>query len=305
MNHPAAKTSRVRLRLGLRAIVGAWKQRQEPRLLERLKHPLAVCAIFREEAPFLDEWLTFHAGIGVTHFYLYNNFSTDNYREVLRPWQAAGYVTLTEWPVPVGQVTAYQDCVRRFKNEARWIAFFDVDEFLFSTQSQSIIPLLDAQAGRPGIEVWQVIFGANGHAQRPPAVLEAYTRSSPTKFLTVKTIANPRQIYKLQVHQFKYWRGRGLDTAGQVVDRSATPVYDQLRMNHYWSRSIEDLNLKVRRGDASTAAKRDLAAHLKYEAGMNDEPDFTILPIARAIRKPPAVAKAAGEIIAPAAGQVA
>ena len=47
----------------------------------RFPHELAICAIFREEAPFLEEWLTFHSGVGVTHFYLYNNYSTDNFRE--------------------------------------------------------------------------------------------------------------------------------------------------------------------------------------------------------------------------------
>lgn len=282
-NDSALHNFRVRARRVLRWPLATWKRWREPALARRTRHELAVCAIFREEAPYLHEWLTFHVGIGVSHFYLYNNFSTDNYREVLRPWQDAGYVTLTEWPVETGQVAAYRDCVRRFKYDARWIAFFDIDEFLFSTERQDIRPILAEFAHLPGIEVWQVIFGSNGHQQRPPSVLEAYTRSSPARHLTVKTIANPRQLLQFHIHQFKYYTGQGLDTSGQLVTPAAKPVHDRLRLNHYWSRSIEDLQQKVRRGDCSTTAKRKIKAHLRHEQTLNDQPDFVIQPLARAI----------------------
>ena len=281
-----SKIARASLRTALRAPVAQWKRWREPALASRTKYPLAVCAIFREEAPFLDEWLAFHAGLGVTHFYLYNNFSTDNFRAVLQPWQAAGLVTLTEWPVAVGQLSAYRDCLRRFKKSARWIAFIDVDEFLFATGGQSLPRVLENFAGRPGIEVWQIFFGANGHLQRPAApVTEAFTRCAPPSQTTVKTIANPRLAYKAGVHQFKFWTGGAADTAGQIAGRSVTPVFDVLRINHYWSRSLADLQTKIQRGDASTAAARDPDWHLKFERGLNEHEDLTIQPVAQAIHQ--------------------
>ena len=278
--------SRTRLRLALRALVGAWKNWREPTLSRKTRHQLAVCAIFREEAPFLDEWITFHAGIGATHFYLYNNFSTDEFRRVLRPWQESGFVTLTEWPVPAGQVRAYADCVKRFQNEARWIAFLDIDEFLFSPRTLDIRTVLSPFADQPGLEVWQYRFGASGHVKRPQApVVDSYTMRAPASLKTVKTIANPRMVYKAGVHQFKYWTGRALDSSRQIVAKTTAPVFDQLRINHYWSRSLEDLESKIRRGDASLATERDPQWHLAFERGLNDEKDLTIQPIARAIRK--------------------
>ena len=64
---------RALLRHRLRAAV-AWAVRwHERRAAARLQHELGVCAIFRDEARFLDEWISFHAGVGATHFYLYNN----------------------------------------------------------------------------------------------------------------------------------------------------------------------------------------------------------------------------------------
>ena len=43
---------------------------------------LAVVSIFKDEAPYLDEWLQFHRAQGVAHFYLYNNGSTDDSRQI-------------------------------------------------------------------------------------------------------------------------------------------------------------------------------------------------------------------------------
>jgi glycosyl transferase family 92 len=108
------------------------------------RNEFAVCAIFREEAPFLSEWITFHVGVGASHFYLYNNFSNDNFQSVLAPWIARGMVTLTDWPVPVGQVMAYRHCLRHARGECRWLAFLDIDEFLFSPQATDIRDIFES-----------------------------------------------------------------------------------------------------------------------------------------------------------------
>src|SRR5436190_22744853 len=62
------------------------------------QYNLAVCAMFQNEARFLKEWLEFNILIGVEHFYLYNNYSTDNYLEILQPYIDAGIVDCIGWP---------------------------------------------------------------------------------------------------------------------------------------------------------------------------------------------------------------
>jgi hypothetical protein len=100
----------------------------------------------------------------------------------------------------------------------------------------------------------------------------------------VKTIANPRMAYKVGVHQFKYWHGTALDPARRVVVKDQAPVLDVLRINHYWSRSLEDLRTKIQRNDASTPVPRDPEWHFAFEKTLNAETDDTILPVVRAIR---------------------
>jgi hypothetical protein len=160
-------------RRALRAPIGMVAQWLRP----TLRNDFAICAIFREEAPFLDEWISFHASVGATHFYLYNNFSTDNFREVLAPWVARGAVTLIDWPRTTGQLSAYQDCVRRSRRVYEWVAFIDIDEFLFSPQAIDIRDILRRYQDLPGIEIWQAFFGSGGHNTRPPLpVTEAYLK---------------------------------------------------------------------------------------------------------------------------------
>lgn len=273
------------LRRMLRAPVGLAARWMTPKVVAQNINEFAVCAIFREEAPFLDEWISFHVGVGATHFYLYNNFSTDNFRQVLEPWIARGIVTLIEWPRPVGQLSAYRDCIKRTRRTYQWVAFIDIDEFLFSPQATDIRDILRQYRDLPGIEVWQTFFGSGGHDRRPELpVTEAYLKRAPLSRTTVKTIANPRMVYKVGVHQFKYWLGDALDPSRRLVIKDMEPILDALRINHYWSRSLEDLRTKIGRGDASTPVLRDSDWHFGFEQTLNAETDEAILPIVRNIR---------------------
>lgn len=55
---------------------------------------VAICALFKNEAPFLREWIEYHLMIGVSHLYLYNNCSSDNYLAILKPYIKSGVVEL-------------------------------------------------------------------------------------------------------------------------------------------------------------------------------------------------------------------
>src|SRR6266705_5250077 len=86
------------------------KARDRAALARPLQYYLAACAIFRNEAAYLEEWLNFHLGVGVEHFYLYENRSTDDFRTVLPPFLERGVFTLTDWPKAQGQKAAYLHC---------------------------------------------------------------------------------------------------------------------------------------------------------------------------------------------------
>ena len=53
------------------------------------EHYLAVCAIYRDEASYMQEWIEFHRLVGVERFYLYDNNSVDDHRRCWRRTSSA------------------------------------------------------------------------------------------------------------------------------------------------------------------------------------------------------------------------
>ena len=62
------------------------------------KYEMSICAIFKNEALYLKDWIEYHLNIGVDHFYLYNVGSRDFYEKALRAYIRADIVTLVNWP---------------------------------------------------------------------------------------------------------------------------------------------------------------------------------------------------------------
>src|ERR1051326_536221 len=248
------------------------RARDEAASAHPFRYYVSACAIFRNEAPYLAEWLIFHLGVGVEHFYLYENNSTDDFRTVLAPFLARGEVTLTDWPKAQGQKAAYVHCLRTAAAESRWVAFLDLDEFLFAPQQRDIRPILEKYREFSSVQIRRATFGSSGHKQKPAAgVLQSYTRRA-AEIRGPKSVANPRLIRAIHnPHQFSMWGDE------------ETHFCDELRINHYWSRSIEELIEKLQRGDAWFKRPRLIDYHLTEEARLNEVEDRAIQPLAQKI----------------------
>ena len=75
-------------------------------------YDLAVVAIMKNEAPYVKEWLDYHLAAGVNHFYIYDNESPDNFKEVLQPYIDAGIVTYKFYPGAGRQIEAYTEAFK-------------------------------------------------------------------------------------------------------------------------------------------------------------------------------------------------
>lgn len=177
--------------------------------------PLAVCTIFQNEAPFLQEWIEFHRLVGVEHFVLYDNLSDDGSTKILALYCRAGLVTLIPWPISFeefAQARAYNDCLRQFGENFRWLALLDVDEFLLSPVSRDLPSVLEDYRDCPGIVVnWQV-YGSSGHTLSPAGlVTENFLCRAPAQWvrnMRTKTILNPGGTTRvLNPHYAKYDSG--------------------------------------------------------------------------------------------------
>jgi hypothetical protein len=283
---------------------------------------LAVCAAFRDEAPYLAEWLAFHEMMGVEHFFLYDNHSSDLPQAVLEPWVRAGTVTAIDCALPFsagGQEWVYADALTRARDQTRWLAFIDLDEFLFAPGGEPLPAVLRDYERHPGVVVnWQ-IYGSAGHRTKPDGlVIERFDRRAARSWVRnrrVKSIVDPMQALRARgVHFFEYADGalavnenhdevRILDShgAGRAIKRRLTSLglraldpyavrnssvrrvtADRLRINHYVVKSRAEFEAKRARWDGGQArVDRD---YFRYH-DRNEVHDPILVQYAPALRR--------------------
>ncbi|CAN1809962.1 Galactan beta-1,4-galactosyltransferase GALS2 [Linum perenne] len=100
------------------------------------------------------EWIAYHVRMfgEKSHFVIHDAGGVyDEVFEVLKPWMELGYVTLQDIRDQErfdgyyhNQFMVVNDCLHRYKFAAKWMFFFDVDEFLYVPPKSTIKTVMDS-----------------------------------------------------------------------------------------------------------------------------------------------------------------
>ncbi|MBQ7476720.1 MAG: glycosyltransferase family 92 protein [Selenomonadaceae bacterium] len=203
-------------------------------------HELAAVSLMRNTSAQVKEWLDYHLLAGVDHFYIYDNDSLDNLKEILTPYINAGIVTYIFYPGKNKKVSAYNDAIQNFKFDCRYMTFIDCEEFIFPRKNQSIVEVADEFFGDKdnvgGIELNRYSFSAgNDTVDEGASVLESFKRRGRRPFEVSNTIVNPRKVtFFANVRYANYFDGifRINDYSGKVID-DADKVSEKIIVNTY------------------------------------------------------------------------
>lgn len=250
-----------------------------------------LCAIAKNEGPYIVEWVNYHLGLGFDHVTVYDNDSTDGGCSALSAYQN---VTVVDWPNVAGQNaqnTAYEDYFVRYAPAFDWVMHLDIDEFLNLKDSSDIGSFLTGYPDAAGVAVNWRMFGSSGRKQyEAGSVLRRFTRASPSSFppnAHVKTAYRPRAVERPYQHSPVFKSGAVLvDTQHRVLPEYAN-VYnhdidlEKAQINHYFTKSYEEFLVKRARGKADVAHEDDPNKYRQsseFESyDINDEEDTTIL----------------------------
>lgn len=256
-------------------------------------YDLAVVAIMKNEGPYAKEWIDYHLLAGVDHFYLYDNDSPDNLKDVLQPYIDAGIVTYTFFPGKCRQMEAYNDAVKRFRFSCRYIAWIDADEFIFPQSNRGIVEVVDEvllnNPTASGLAVNINNFGSSYHntANYTRGVMQRFTHRADTD-AHVSTIANPRKIAVFHVpHCAQYFEGcHAINENGGIVPGylNTPPTSAGMVMNHYTQKSYEEWSIKVGRGNADHFVDRYKMDGFTHKSALNKIFDDSILDYVKARR---------------------
>jgi hypothetical protein len=248
--------------------------------------PVEVCAVFRDEAKYLAEWVQFHLDEGVSKFHLFNDASTDNFAEVLEPFISTGVVSISP-AKGRHQIELYNSFLNQNKGRRVWAAFIDIDEFLFAPEGAPLPTALRRFSGTAGVFVFWKVFGSGGRQSasgdgviadsvfrhevaesRKEAVAhdKVFRQIAAGKLLTGrvdqgKSVVRLDRVDEMLIHCPKKLRGRMVDTRGQKFSRRKwasvrrtriyLPSHDHLLIHHYWSRNLDSLTAKYQRGSVA------------------------------------------------------
>lgn len=236
----------------------AWAQPIVPSLRNKAhlaNGEVAICMMFRNEGPFLAEWLAYHKLIGVNHFYLYNNGSTDNFREILRPYIKQGVVELFHLPLATDNVQEHNILQKRAythalklakKHKHRWLAIIDSDEYICMTRSENLPKFLREYLYAPGLVINWVMFGSSGVQELGPNQLQIKhfiyrAPDSCSAHSLVKSIVQVRKTDAVDIHLACYQGGEqpvyANHTRYDQKNLPGVPPIEKIRLNHYWWRS--------------------------------------------------------------------
>lgn len=221
------------------------------------QHELSICAIFYNEERFLKEWIEFHKLVGVEHFYLYDNLSTDSSVDILRPYIEKGEVELFDWNQEHRQLgewnevqcSAYQHALIMAKGKSRWLAIIDLDEFIVPTTGSNLLLILNKYKKYSGLGInWQM-FGTS-HVKRVPddrLMIECLRHKQHTyhhQHKIIKSIVQPHRVsHCVNPHWVVFHQGCTVNTGYKKCVEALSPTIcvDKIKLHHYWPRDEEYL----------------------------------------------------------------
>lgn len=273
------------------------------------RHGIAIATVLRDEENYVAEWASFHRAVGVRHFFVYDDGSTDRTVVILRDLLPPDELTIFPWRMTMVDVSnklqvnrqtlAFAHATLNFGAAYRWMAFIDVDEFILPKTGSTIEEALAGAKGFPNISLPWHMFGTSGHKTRPEGlVTRNYTMRAKDPISRLKNATNfkcivdPCAVSEVSVHHFhtKEFGDRTANDAGGVFprdERKSLTFYSasNLQLNHYYTRSEEEFLRKITRGAVSPTPLNELSKRLSIARGSiegNQVEDLSIIEFLKA-----------------------
>ena len=240
------------------------------------KYYLSILAMFKNEATIMKEWLDHHIAHGVDHFYLIDDNSVDNVYDIMDPYLEKGYVSFHKAP-DIGsgyrQIAAYHRIFSDFilsKNESRWVAILDLDEFLYSPRyPRDLKRVFREHEDLSIVGVNWAMFGSSNFLEQPKSVVDSFLyRADYTNYDKYLNLTDHYKVLKKKNNTLNDWQKYVVNTAYRIssvevhqayvegtsdnlsINRDAENPY--LIVNHYSIQSKKYfLKNKASRGDVN------------------------------------------------------
>jgi hypothetical protein len=237
---------------------------------------VSLVCIAKNEDHYIEEWIKYNFKLGFDHIYVYQN----NWRYFQK--NNLSNVSWLEIYGEAKQLHAYNHYIKYYSHNYQWTAFFDVDEFLVLNKHSNIKNFLNDYENYKTIGINWAIFGHNNHesvSDNDHKVLSRFTKRSTEKFdknKHVKIISQSPLSMMVNPHYNSdpYWFN--LNKQPRIGPYNEPVDWSVAQLNHYCTKSIEEMHIKINRGRADILEKRSLE-DLLIEGNANHIEDLKAL----------------------------
>lgn len=271
------------------------------------RYTLSICSVFKDEAPYFKEWIEYYKLMGVQHFRLYNNESTDNYLEVLKPYIDAGDVTVIDWPSDPSrlgkdewpwytQLPACTDAIINLRGVSEWLAIIDLDEFIIPFEHTNLISFLKEYEPYAGVLInWQN-FGTSAQWDVPKdklmiEVLTLKAQESSKYNYPVKSIVRPERVDTNTKdwcpHTWAYLSKKDRQIfPNKTLYKFGKVEVSKARINHYVHKTEEYFyNSKVLKKERMEGCKLPQEYINDWKSSCNQDEDLSIMKFVPTLRE--------------------
>lgn len=231
---------------------------------------LGICAIIKNEGQYIEEWIEHHINVGVSRFFLFDNDSEDDTYTKIKPFIQRGLVVYEKISGKNRQYDAYNLTIKKYKNECKYIAFIDCDEFLMPCNTKDrLIDILtpffkDKKIG--GVAANWRMYGSSGFIEKPKDLVLCSFLYRANDFNgrgnnCIKSIVNPRKVFMFFSAHYPIYllNFYNVDENGKRVRKSygENGELKKIRINHYFTKSKNEWITRRSLGKPDTYYKNE------------------------------------------------
>lgn len=233
------------------------------------KYYSAVVMVVKNENRYLREWIEWHLALGFAHIYLYDNGNLEKVTDVIHELSEdmQQKITVIDWKESYEnlQEEAYNHFLEQYKKDVRWGVFIDSDEFVRITNGmQDVNVLLESMEDYTEVYGSFVEYNANGQETYIDApVRERFTRTTDVcSALYHKNFIQVNHIDNFKRHYANY------NPKKYFVFRNEEDNKDMFVIDHYYTKSWEEWQQKIKRGSSDPGYRKQLEEFFVYNPDM-------------------------------------
>jgi len=233
---------------------------------------VGIAAIFKNEYPYILEWIAYHQSIGIDKFYIADNTSDDGSTELLEALDDIGVITRIPFPRIAGQAPqapAYNHIINTYGDEVDLLGFIDADEFIVSEgdlKENLATFYVDERYGAMCLN-WKIFGSNNDYFGNNGLIVRRFTKHAKIDFdfnRHIKTFLKPKFVKRMNIHECVLKQGKYCTSSNTDADfdesgaRTQKTSHANVFVNHYVVKSrVEHFINKRKKGSAAGLASRE------------------------------------------------